>query len=603
MKAVLLALVASLCVACAAGYVGREAIASAVEARLSERVQRSGLHGDDRYSKLTVSYDHLTAMVEGTVTTEALREEFLADLSAAMGAGRVIANITVSPPLPALVRIVRKGSDVEVTGTVSDPAVFAGLLSSLATQPGIENVQNNLLAAERTIPIPQPEAFSAAALALVGVSSASSFILENGELSVEGVLPKPSAKDAILAKLVPIYDGTYRFTDRLTVPAPVPATIGLIQNQTGQYDITGRLPSDDSRAALLAAFPQGKVVVAEGLTVGDYVDTPSWFTNLPSLLQKITGEVADLQLTAADQSLILKGTVASTEKAEELQAYVAGLSPGLGHEFGLVVRKPDPAPLAPDSRSFQIQRNELGVLVSGHLPDAGTKEGILRSVRGAYVAPLQVVDKLEISNGLAAFPGLDALPDLLRSLAKSQARMDLGDQQLVLSGEASSAEIRDEIIAAAKRFAPDTYRIADRLTISAVPGSPMTEGGNTVPAAAPSTAASNNGAATIENFDTFTIYYDSGAYGLRDSEIDTFVKIIEAAHKSKAPIQIEGFADRKGVATVNDFVSRMRTEMLKKYLVERGIDGGRISSTIWHGAVEGEEEDQQNRRTEIKVGK
>jgi outer membrane protein OmpA-like peptidoglycan-associated protein len=188
---------------------------------------------------------------------------------------------------------------------------------------------------------------------------------------------------------------------------------------------------------------------------------------------------------------------------------------------------------------------------------------------------------------------------LLRSLAKSQARIQLGDQQLVLSGEASSAEIRDEIIAAAKRFAPDTYRIADRLTISAVAGSPTTEGGGTVP----SNAASNNGAAAIENFDTFTIYYDSGAYGLRDSEIDTFVKIIEAAHKSKAPIQIEGFADRKGVATVNDFVSRMRTEMLKKYLVERGIDGGRISSTIWHGAVEGEEEDQQNRRTEIKVGK
>jgi len=593
MKAVLVALVVALCAVCAAGYVGRDGIALSVEARLAERVQQSGLPQDARFSELAVSYDHLTAMVEGTVASEAQREEFLADLSAAMGAGRVVANITVSPPLPARLRISRQAAMVEVSGTVADPAVFAGLLSSLSAQAGIESVQDNLLADERTLPIPQTEALTVAALALVAASPSSSFTLQNGELSVEGVLPKPSVKDALLAKLVPIYDSSYRFVDRLTVPAPASAAINLKQNQTGHYEITGLLPSGESRTALLAAFPNADIVSAEGLTVGDYVDTPSWFSNLPALLQKLTGEVADLHFAAANQSMILNGTVASPEQSKEVQAFVTELSPGLGHEFGLVVRKPDPAPIATGSLSFLIGRKDGGVLVSGLVADTGTKEEILRSVKEAYGAPLQVTDQVQIMASLPAFPSLDALPDLLRSLAKSQARMDLGDQELVLSGEAGTAEVRDEIIAAAKRFAPDTYRIADRLTLSAKTGLPVAETAGPAPGVGPANVSPANESAKVENYETFTIYYDSGAYGLRESEIDTFVMIIEAAHMSKAPIQIEGFADRKGVATVNEFVSRMRTEMLKKYLVERGIDGGRISSTIWHGSVEGAEEDQK----------
>lgn len=600
MKAVLVTLVVALCVVGAAGYFGRDDIAAAVEARLAERVQQSGLHEQARFSKLAVSYDHLTAMVEGTVTTEAQREEFVAELSKAMGAGRVVANITVSPPLPAQVRIVRDGWKVEVSGTLADPSVFTALLSSLSSQAGIESVQNNVVAAERTLPIPQPEAFSAAALALVAASPSSSFSLENGELTVEGILPRPSVKDALLAKLVPIYDGTYRFTDRLTVSAPVPATINLQQQPGGGYELTGLLPSAESRSNLLAAFPGAAIVSADGLAVGDHVDTPAWFSNLPALVQKITADVVDLQFAAANQSMSLKGTVASLEQSRELEAYVTGLSPGLAHEFGLVVRKPDPASLSTESRAFLIRRNDGGVLVTGRLADSGIKEKIMQSVKEAYGSSLVVEDKVEITAGLPAFPGLDALPDLLRSLAKSQARLEVGTQQLILSGDAGNPEVRDEIIAAAKRFAPDTYRIADRLTLSVLP---VAQQEGTMPTTAPGNAVTVNESATIDNYDTFTIYYDSGAYGLRDSEIDTFVKIIEAAHKSKAPIQIEGFADRKGVATVNDFVSRMRTEMLKKYLVERGIDGNRISSTIWHGSVEGEEEDQQNRRTEIKVGK
>lgn len=602
-KAVLVALVVALCAVCVAGYVGRNANASSVEARLTVRLQQSGLPQEARFSKLAVSYDHLTAMVEGTVASEAQREEFLADLSAAIAAGRVVANITVSTPLPARLRISCQAAMVEVSGTVADPAVFAALLSSLSAQAGIESVQGNLLADERTLPIAQTEALSEGALAPVAAPSSSSFSLENGEFSVEGVLPKPSVKKALLAKLVPIYDGTYRFVDRLTVPAPVPAAFDLKQNQSGYCELNGLLLSGKSRTALLAAFLDAEIVSAEGLTVGDYVDTPSWFPNLTALMQKLTGEVADLHFAAANQSLILNGTEASPEQSIEVQAFVTELSRGLGHEFGLVVRKPDPAPIATGSRTFQIHRNEGGVLVTGNVSDNGTREKILQTVKEAYAAPLQVVDNVEITAGLPAFPGLDALPDLLRSLAKSQARMDLGDQELVLSGEAGTAAVRDEIIAAAKLFAPDTYRNADRLTLSAKTGLPVAETAGPVSGVGSANAFPADESAKIENYDTLTIYYDSGAYGLRKSEIDTFVKIIEADHKSKASIQIEGFVDREGVATVNEFVSRMCTEMLKKYLVERGIDGGRISFTIWHGSVEGAEEDQKNLRTEIKVGK
>jgi len=590
MKAVLVSLVVALLVVCVTGYIGRTAIETSVEARLAERVKTSGMLGDARFSELVVNFDHLTATVEGTVASEALREEFLAGLSGAMGAGRVAATITVQPPLPAQIRIVRDGSKVEVSGTVSDRSAFEGLLSSLSAQDGIDSVRDTLVVAERTLPFPRASAFAAAALALIESSPSSAFSLENGELTAEGVLPKPAAKEHLLSMMVPLYDGAYRFIDRLTVAAPAPASISLKFSQGGRYELTGLLPSDESRATLLAAFPDAGLISAEGLAVSDHVETPAWFSNLPNVLTKLTGEVPDLELYAAAQTLRLKGTVASLDQAKEIETFVSNLVPGLVHEFGLVVRNPDPGPIASKVPSLQITQNNGEVIVSGRVADLETKEQILHAVRVGYPEPLKVIDQVEISAELPAFTGLAAFSDLLGVLGKTQAWVSLRDQQLVLGGEVIDETARSEILRAVKLFAPETYTIADRLTL---PGTrPRVEAEPVV-----------NEPPKVENFDSFTIYYDSGAYGLRDSEMLTFVEIIEAARKSQAPILIDGFADRNGVETVNEFVSRMRTEMLKKYLVERGIDESRISSTIWHGSVEGAEKDQKNRRTEIKVGK
>ena len=106
------------------------------------------------------------------------------------------------------------------------------------------------------------------------------------------------------------------------------------------------------------------------------------------------------------------------------------------------------------------------------------------------------------------------------------------------------------------------------------------------------------------------IHFDTGeatikpvSYGLLDEVASTL-----KAHPELKRTEIEGHTDSQGEAELNKQLSRRRAEAVREYLIQKGVDGGRLGAT-GYGAerpVAPNDTDQgreANRRGEFRITK
>ena len=113
--------------------------------------------------------------------------------------------------------------------------------------------------------------------------------------------------------------------------------------------------------------------------------------------------------------------------------------------------------------------------------------------------------------------------------------------------------------------------------------------------------------ATIRKNSAFIIYFSHNSKGLSDKakeKLDRVVEIIRNNHP--AIITLNGYTDSYGEASYNEMISEMRANMVKAYLVNKGVNSNNIQ-TFGHGAqkfigsnktLEGR---RMNRRVEIEL--
>jgi peptidoglycan-associated lipoprotein len=104
------------------------------------------------------------------------------------------------------------------------------------------------------------------------------------------------------------------------------------------------------------------------------------------------------------------------------------------------------------------------------------------------------------------------------------------------------------------------------------------------------------------------IYYDFDKWDLRPSSIDELTKLNGLLSKNPhIAIQIGSHTDTNGSEDYNKKLSEKRAESAVRYLMEQGIEGGRLK---WYGYGESEpdvypemsdEDEQKNRRTEFRI--
>ena len=104
----------------------------------------------------------------------------------------------------------------------------------------------------------------------------------------------------------------------------------------------------------------------------------------------------------------------------------------------------------------------------------------------------------------------------------------------------------------------------------------------------------------------FTVYFDFDASGLTPDARAVLADVVEAANKSEAGlINVSGFTDLTGSETYNQVLSEQRANAVISFLVDSGVDAGKI---IGQGLGEAnpvvatDAPELRNRRVEIKLG-
>ncbi len=104
----------------------------------------------------------------------------------------------------------------------------------------------------------------------------------------------------------------------------------------------------------------------------------------------------------------------------------------------------------------------------------------------------------------------------------------------------------------------------------------------------------------------FTVYFDFDASGLTPDARAVLAGVVEAARKSDTGmINVAGFTDLSGSEAYNQVLSEQRANAVINFLVESGVDAGKIVGEGLGEAnpvVATEAPELRNRRVEIKLG-
>lgn len=570
--------------------------------------------------------------VEGQLNSPAAKDALVGQINAfADGSYRFEDGLTVAPPSPASFSLAAapEGGYV-VSGVLPTVESRATILAALPTGPKVNS--DGLLVGENVELPTWLEGLPKFLQTPAALVSAPHFSLSREGLLLSGTVSSEEAKQEISSALAGLSSGLApKIELEVVVPRTRPMEFSFSSSGKEGVVVEGRLPDESSLNALRSGFAGATVPVIDRLTVDPATMTAAWMAAVPQLLKNLLPEIKNgATVILKDGKLTVSGELLSAEARARV---LSGLSPlqdaGIEILDQLTVKAPSPT-IPP---TLALKRREGEVIVSGTVGSDAQKTLILDAVKAGNPPPVKVLDLLKIDDQVMVLDGGRTLPAVLQSLSGGAATYELSAKQLVLQGEMATQAMKENLLALATPFSKAGYRIVDKLTVRPVPVPVLKVESKPVPmpvpksepkplakvepmkvpaiptgvepASVPSVKAQKSADKRPEltHFDSFTLYYDSGAYGIRDSERDSFDRIVEAAKKSDQPILIDGYADGQGTQFVNEFVSRMRAEKLTQYLVEHGIDASRIHSASGHGSVGRGGNEQESRRSEIRIGK
>lgn len=247
------------------------------------------------------------------------------------------------------------------------------------------------------------------------------------------------------------------------IPTISPYTFGADFGDGG-LNLSGYVPSEDVRAAILAAAGDALpgVSIGDGLELG--LGAPSDFASLVRSGLGALGGLNRGRFGLSDQTSSLSGE-AQTEDGRD--AVLLALREALGTDgdtlaadLGFIeARIPEVSPYR-----FGVEARDGRVRLSGHVPDRATRAGVRGAVRNAYPG-FAIDDDLTLARGA---PGSDGgFGAFARAMVQSTSLLQNGaaaldGETLSLSGDADDAQVREDAIALLGRNAPLGLEVVTR---------------------------------------------------------------------------------------------------------------------------------------------
>ena len=371
-------------------------------------------------------------VARGEAPDATTRDQALARLAVISGLRRLIDRTgLIGPASPFVWRIARTGPDrVEASG--DRPAEIGA--TALAERLASEIRQGTRLRDRARAARGAPPDFASAALfaaeRLDDLTTGSVAMVSDTVLSVRGEAVSAAAYERLRAALAAPPEGFSVGAVEVLPPAIADYTLSILRRPDGGVVLSGFAESETARAALHAAAAG----LAEGAPVQDGLGTAR---GLPGGID--TGALARFALRVAELMreggasfeggrLSVSGTALDAQAVGEIEALMRdGRPPGIA--AGPVALGAQPV----SPYRVRIRRDADSVTLTGHLPDAATREAWLAHLRTRFFQAA-VHDRTRLSAGAPAdlAEALRALVDPLATLAAGEAV--LSERTVSLSG-------------------------------------------------------------------------------------------------------------------------------------------------------------------------
>lgn len=212
----------------------------------------------------------------------------------------------------------------------------------------------------------------------------------------------------------------------------------------------------------------------------------------------------------------------------------------------------------------QIQNAQTGagsqVVVGGQVPDEATRVSVLNALAKVYGIS-NVVDRIEVVGSIATPPNWAVnvgklLTPELQQIHKGQ--LQVTGTQLVVNGEVANEAVRQKLLSDMATSLNPTYTIRNNLQVPAAGSQQQVD----------------------QVLANRTIEFETGSATLTDhgrQVLDAVVPVLTGIGNRK--LSLVGHTDNSGDRRLNLTLSQARADAVKGYLVGKGIDPGRITTS------------------------
>ncbi len=513
---------------------------------------------------------------------------------------KLVAEKVTAPAISPYTWVVRrKGNQIQLDGYVNEEALREQIFAL----------------AKKTFPrhaiVDRMEVGAGAPAGLPGVTRAAIeqlARLEEGEVTVSdnkvriaGRAPDQATAHASANALRGAAEG-FQVTDAITYPPPAPAPVTpyviKIEHGGGFVTLTGHVPSEEARGALIGAVRKrfAERSVRDGLQLAS--GEPSQWLNCAQAGLSALAALDSGAFTITDTRLALNGRTRDESLKDKVPADLRAEANRACETMAEVIFDAPPEPML-TWRAFYD--GEKTVTMEGEVIDARTRAALVQAAT-RYFANAQVQDRMTIKNATSSKWPLTAELGLKLISLLRKGEAVLSGQELLIRGEAKDTGIQTGVRDQLARSVPKGYSGRDLIEVKsdAMIWADQEAKRKAAEQAAKEQAAQKKAVEEAqpkpeaikrrEEADTCQrmlrevatsgiIQFEWASATLDRASKPTLDKLADVARACpRSKIEIEGHTDAEGTPERNKALSERRAKSVADYLAKAGVGADRLSA-------------------------
>jgi OmpA-OmpF porin, OOP family len=467
----------------------------------------------------------------------------------------------IEPPVakPYIFTAASDGKIVSLTGSVPSTEVRDSLVIEAASAITGAEVYSRLRVASGA---PSGDFLAATFFVLeeLGKLTSGTATFTDGHLSISGTAKDGITTESITADIRAGLPENFDLAANSVVAAASHRFSFAVRKTPRGLALAGFAPSVTDRDAVVAAARAATASepLADDLKIGSGPPAGVDFRAAAALAFATTSRLVSGDVSLIDTTLSVTGQSADAKAAEALRAALRGELPS-GIKLGVIdIRKTSAAPYL-----FSAKKRNGVLTLTGYVQDEQAHREILAAVRRQFF-DATVIDKLGYRQG-APQEFVAAVATLLEQLSRlASGTGAVSDTKVSLKGEALYAKAASEIPAALAGGVPRGYAVV--ATLGVEPQAARVEAAACQPLLAPI-------------LDRGSILFDLGEATIQTDSAAALDHLVAIAMRCPdAHIEVSGPTDPVSDAQANIELSKRRAQAVANYLVEAGIDSGRLEA-------------------------